>query len=122
MGGFPVPLLNLFSPSPETTLLHTSRLVYPQIFMHVETISPAFIDNGAHFVDVVRDRSVAIDLSGQVCGSNLALLHGHVTHLGAAKVHAIANCVHAFRADYAHGPINVDVAFVVCNTEMGGCR
>src|SRR5437868_14433600 len=62
-----------------------------------------------------------IDFCGKIQRRNLALAHGHVAHLGSFKIDAVTDCVYPFVANHPHGPVNVYVSLIACDSHMRGC-
>src|SRR5262245_10236199 len=120
MRNFPVPFLNTLCPTPKTTLPHGGRLARPKILVQIEAVATDSFDHKSHFVFVTCRTFTSLDLGNKVCCCNFGLTHRHVAHLWPVIVHAVADRVSSFKTDDTHRPIDVDVAFVVCNPHVRG--
>src|SRR5215217_2598499 len=115
---FPILLLNLFGPTPETSLPDCCRCVCRKIFVQVKTLGPELIDDESHFVLITRNRCASFDFRRQVCGGNFGLPHSHVAHLRPFEVCAVANRVNPLLAGYTHPRIDVEVTLFVSDPEV----
>ncbi len=118
MRNFPILFMHLFGPTPETTLPDGRRLICRKILVQVKTIGANLVNDESHLVLVMRNRCASVDLRCQVSRSNFGLPHGHVAHLRPVEVCAIANCINPLAAGDTHGGIDVDITFVVGDTEI----
>src|SRR5215216_1434518 len=103
MRTFPILLLNLFGPTPETSLPDRCRRVGRKIFMQVKTLGPELIDDESHFVLITCNRCASFDFGGKVCSGNFGLTHSHMTHLRPVEVCAVADRVNPLLAGNTHG-------------------
>src|SRR6185369_2743912 len=118
MRHFPILFMNVFGPTPETTLPDCGRLVCRKIFAQVKTVSAKLIDHESQLVLITCNRCASLDFRRQVCSSNFGLPHGHVAHLWPVEVCTVADGVNPLLAGDTHCRIDVDVTFFVSDPEV----
>src|SRR6476646_3299499 len=102
MRNFPILVMYLFGPTPETTLPDGRRPLCRKIFVQVKTFGANLIDDESHLVLVMSNWCASFDLRHKISRRNFSLPHGHVTHLGPVEVCAITNCVYPLTAVNTH--------------------
>src|SRR4051794_3109218 len=122
MRELPMLFLCPFGPTPKPTLSDSCRFVRPNVFVQIDAVASCLINHQLQLMRIMRNWFVSIDFCRKVSGGNLGLTHSHVAHLRPVEVHAVANGVYPVVAGNTHGPIDVDVSFVVCDSKVGGCR
>src|SRR5262249_12832670 len=98
--------LYTLGPVPETTLPDGCRAVFPKILVHIKSVVFNSLDHKSHFMVILRNWSVSVDLRRQIRRRNLRLANSHVTHLRPFEVNATANPVRSFVTHYGDGPID----------------
>src|SRR6185369_10145164 len=122
MQNLPVLFMCLFGPTPEITLPDSRRLICREIFVQVKAVGSDLINDEFHLMLVMSNRCASVDLRRKVSRSNFGLSHGHVAHLRAIEVCAIANCVYPLTTVNAHRRSHVDVTLFICDPDVRSCR
>src|ERR1041384_1190266 len=117
MCNLPIPLLDAFRPTPKTILSNSGGLVGPKIFVQIESVAFRLVNHEPHFMRVLRGGFGPCNFRSQVCRSNFALTHSHVTHLRSAEAYAISHSVNSFVTPHAHVRIDVYVPIGTCDFE-----
>src|SRR6185503_6553222 len=121
MRNFPVLLLDLFSPTPESALTDCSGIVSGDFFVDVEGVTSELVNHESHLVLVTRLRFPSLNLRCKICGRHFTLANSHVAHLWTNEVHTVTGGVDSVLTPDAHVQVDVDVSVIVCDCHVGGC-
>src|SRR5829696_8858938 len=101
--------MSALGPAPEAALPDARFRIVPEPFVKVDGVAASFVYHQHHLVIVGLAPLASLNSRDDVGGGDLRLMHGHVPHLWAIEVHAIADGVHTWRSGHAHLPINAQI-------------
>src|ERR1043165_6897302 len=99
MHRFPILLLHTFGSSPEQPLFDCRRLLGPNVLADINAVASIGIDHKPHFMPVIGNGLMPIDLRLNIECGDLCLAYRHMTHFWSIKVDAVAHRVYALLAD-----------------------
>src|SRR6185503_6723460 len=109
----PIAFVNSLCPTPESALVYTRSFIAPQSLVKIDGLTRAFINHQHHFVIVNSIRRFAMDLTLEVIGRDLRLLHSHMAEFWSAEVNAVTHGINSIQSFHTHRILDVDISLAV---------